>query len=201
MKKILIFSALVALCVFGGSALCDESIQQGKDDNATLASADNATLILYYSKTGKTKVVAEALRDLQPGATLYEVKSDVSIPAAIFWYKFPFTKVDIEPLEIDFDNYSQVFLCTPVYMQGISPPIKAVIKDAPLEGKKVAVFATCGGFYGSLMHGLVRSSIRSSGGEPQGVYVVKVGGKTDEEIKTQVAEHLKKVSKGGRSNI
>jgi len=154
---------------------------------------DNTTLILYYSKFGKTKVVAESLNELMPRSKLVEVKSDVSIPAAIFWYKFPFTKADIEPLDIDFDNYDQIFLCTPVYLQGISPPIKAVIKDAPIKGKKVAVFAICGGFYGSLMHGLVRGSIKSRGGEAQGVYVVKVGGKTNEEIKAQTAAHLKTV--------
>jgi hypothetical protein len=61
-----------------------------------------------------------------------------------------------------------------------------VIDDIPLKGKKVSVFATCGGFYGSWMHWFVKRAIRASGGEINAVNVVKVGGKTDEEIKAQL---------------
>jgi hypothetical protein len=66
-------------------------------------------------------------------------------------------------------------------------------KTPPLKDKKVAVFSVCGGFYGSFMHGFVKSSIKSKGAEVQGLYVVKSGGKTDAEIEEQVAAHLKAV--------
>jgi len=193
MKKKLLFIILSAAIIFPGYALPDNATQQLSKDTATLPLTDNATLILYYSKFGKTRIVAKALNSLMPGSKLVEVKSDVSIPAAIFWYKFPFTKAEIEPLNINFDDYTRIFLCTPVYLQGISPPIKAVIKDIPLKDKKVAVFSVCGGFYGSFMHGFVKSSIKSKGAEVQGLYVVKSGGKTDAEIEEQVAAHLKAV--------
>ena len=191
-KYVLVFLSIVFVS-WGCYALSDNETRQEPEDNATISVTYSNTLILYYSKTGKTKVVAESLCEMMPGAKLVEVRSDVSIPAAIFWYKLPFTKADIEPLDVDFENYEQIFLCTPVYMQGISPPIKTVIKEAPLQGKKAAVFATCGGFYGSLMHGLVKGSIESRGAKAPGVYVVKVGGKTDEEIKGQTAGHLNMV--------
>lgn len=193
MKKKLFFIILSTILILPNCALSDNETQQLSKDKAALSLTDNSTLILYYSKTGKTRIVAKGLNSLIPGSELVEVKSDVSIPAAIFWYKFPFTKANIEPLNINFDDYNRIFLCTPVYLQGISPPIKAVIKDIPMKGKKVAVFSICGGFYGSFMHGFVKRSIESKGAEVQGIYVVKVGGKTDEEIEEQTAIHLKTV--------
>jgi flavodoxin len=195
MKKKVIFIILLMTFIVSESALSDNATQQLAQDNATCSLTDNSTLILYYSMTGKTKIVAEKLNSLVPGSKLVEVKSDASIPAAIFWYKLPFTKAKIEPLNINFDDYDRIFLCTPIYMQGISPAIKAVIKDIPLEDKKVSVITTCGGFYGSLMHWFVKRSIRSKGAEVQGLYVVKVGGKTNEEIEEQTATHLKTVLK------
>ena len=177
------------------SITSDNATQQLSQDNATCLVTDNSTLILYYSMTGKSKIVAEKLNSLVLGSKLVEVKSDASIPAAIFWYKWPFTKAKIEPLNINFDDYDRIFLCTPIYMQGISPAIKAVIKDIPLEDKKVSVFTTCGGFYGSLMQWIVKRKIKSKGAEVEGVYVVKVGGKTNEEIEEQTATHLKAVLK------
>ena len=193
---LVIFSSCIA-CATTNNASDDgsEKVLSVTSDNETFTVSDNKTLILYYSKTGKTKIVAEELNHLIQGSALVEVKSDASIPAAIFWYKWPFTKAKIEPLNINFDDYEKIFLCTPVYMQGISPAIKAVIKDIPLKGKKVAVFSICGGFYGSFMHGFVKRSIESKGAEVQGIYVVKVGGKTDEEIGAQTAIHLKTILK------
>jgi len=193
MKKKILLIILLIIFMLSASVFSENATQQSSQDNATHSLTDNSTLILYYSKTGKTKVVAEELNSVMPGSKLVEVKSDASIPAAIFWYKLPFTKAKIEPLNINFDDYEKIFLCTPIYMQGISPAIKSVIKDIPLKDKKVSVFATCGGFYGSLMHWFVKRSIRSKGAEVQGLYVVKVGGKTDEEIEGQTSTHLKTI--------
>ena len=195
---LVIFSSCIA-CATTNKASDDvsEKMFSVTSDNESVTVSDNKTLILYYSKTGKTKIVAEELNHLIQGSTLVEVKSDASIPAAIFWYKWPFTKAKIEPLNINFDNYEKIFLCTPVYMQGISPAIKAVIKDIPLKDKNATVFATCGGFYGSFMHWFVKRSIKSKGAEVNGLYVVKVGGKTDEEIKAQTSTHLKAIWNAG----
>ncbi len=193
MKKKISFIILLIIFMLSESVFSDNATQQLTQDNATHFLTDNSTLILYYSKTGKTKIVAEELNSLISGSKLVEVKSDASIPAAIFWYKLPFTKAKIEPLGVNFEDYDQIFLCTPIYMQGISPAIKAVIKDIPLKDKNATVFAICGGFYGSFMRWIVKNKIKSKGAEVEGIYVVKVGGKTNEEIEEQTATHLKTV--------
>ena len=157
------------------------------------AGIENKTLVLYYTRTGKNEIVAKAVNNLIKDSTIEQVKSSVSVPASAFWYKLPFTKAKIEPIEANPDEFNNIILCTPVYLQGISPPIKAVIKDFPLEGKNVSVLATCGGMYFSVFHSLVQGSLKRRGAIVNGVYVVKVGGKSEEEIVLQVKEHLKKL--------
>ena len=197
MKKKISLILFLIIFVLSATVFSNNTVQSLSKDNATNSVTDNSTLILYYSMTGKTKIVAEELNSLVPGSKLVEVKSDASIPAAIFWYKLPFTKAKIEPLNINFDDYDRIFLCTPIYMQGISPAIKAVIKDIPMKDKKVSVFTTCGGFYGSFMHWFVKRSIKSKGAEVKGLYVVKVGGKTYEEIDSQTSAHLRAIWNAG----
>jgi menaquinone-dependent protoporphyrinogen IX oxidase len=51
------------------------------------AYAGEKTLIMYYSKTGKTRIVAEELKALIPDARLVEVKSDVGMMKAVFWHQ------------------------------------------------------------------------------------------------------------------
>jgi len=48
-------------------------------------------------------------------------------------------------------------------------------------------------FYGSLMHAVVKRSIKSKGADVHGLYVVKIGVKTDEEIEIQTGTHLKTI--------
>ena len=153
----------------------------------------NKTLVLYYTRTGKNEIVAKAVNDLIKDSTIEQVKSNVSVPASAFWYKLPFTKAKIEPIEANPDEFNNIILCTPVYLQGISPPIKAIIKEFPLKGKNVAVLATCGGMYFSVFHSFVNGSLKRRGANVNGVYVVKVGGKSEEEIALQVKEHLGKI--------
>ena len=153
----------------------------------------NKTLVLYYTRTGKNEIVAKAVNGLIKDSIIEQVKSNVSVPASATWYKLPFTKAKIAPIEVNPDEFNNIILCTPVYLQGISPPIKAVIKEFPLKGKNVAVLATCGGMYFSVFHSFVKSSLKRRGANVRGVYVVKVGGKSEEEITLQVKDHLNKI--------
>ena len=96
----------------------------------------NKTLVLYYTRTGSNELVAKAVNGLIENSTIEQVKSNVSIPASALWYKLPFTKAEIDPIDVNPDDFNNIILCTPVYLQGISPPIKTVIKKFPLKGKK-----------------------------------------------------------------
>lgn len=188
MNKRVYHSIVAVLMVFCATSCGKESVPVSQP----APGVTDKTLILYYTRTGNNETVAKAVSNLIKHSTIEQVKSDVSIPASATWYKLPFTKAKIDPLEANPDDFSNIILCTPVYLQGIAPPIKAVIKDFPLKGKNVAVLATCGGMYFSLFQSLVKSALKRRGANARGVYVVKVGGKSEEEITLQVEAYLKK---------
>ena len=185
-----VYRTIARLVVIFCAASCSENAVPVSQPQTGIT---NKTLILYYTRTGKNEIVAKAVNGFIKNSIIEQVKSNVSVPASAIWYKLPFTKAEIDPIEVNPDEFNNIILCTPVYLQGISPPIKTVIKEFPLEGKNVAVLATCGGMYFSVFHSFVNGSLKRRGANVNGVYVVKVGGKSEEEIELQVKEHLRKI--------
>ena len=92
----------------------------GSTDNATAAGP--ATLILVYSKTGTSKIVADEVHQLIPGSELVEVKSNVGIMKAMMWHRLFGLGAKIEPVNVDLSQYERVILCSPIWMQAISSP-------------------------------------------------------------------------------
>ena len=192
-----VYRTIALLVIIFCAASCSEDTVPVSQSQTGIT---NKTLILYYTRTGKNEIVAKAVNGFIKNSIIEQVKSNVSVPASALWYKLPFTKAAIDPLEVNPDEFNNIILCTPVYLQGISPPIKTVIKEFPLKGKNVAVLATCGGMYFSVFHSFVKWSLNRRGANVSGVYVVKVGGKSDEEIALQVKDHLKKMGLFPASN-
>jgi len=148
--------------------------------------ADNATLIMYYSMTGKTRLVANELKALLPSADLVEIKSDVSIPVAVFWH-LPFDQnAAVATLPVDPERYSRVILCTPVWMQRISSPAKTVIKTVPMQGKPLEVFVTCAGHFGEGGQQSLQELLASKGIKLAGLHIVRTAGQTEAGIRNQV---------------
>ena len=112
------------------------------------AFAQNQTLIMYYSKTGKTNIVAEELKTLMPDARIVEIKSDVGIMQAVMWHQLFNRNACNEPIAVDLEKYDQVILCSPIWLQKISSPMRTIINTAPLKGKQVQMFVVCAGHFG-----------------------------------------------------
>ena len=92
---------------------------------------------MYYSKTGKTKIVAEELKVLIPDARVVEIKSDVGIMKAVMWQQLFNRNACNEPIAVDLEKYDRVILCSPLWLQKISSPMRTIINTVPIEGKKV----------------------------------------------------------------
>ena len=91
------------------------------------AFAQNQTLIMYYSKTGKTQIVADELKALMPDARIVEIKSDVGIMKAVMWHQLFNRNACNEPIAVDLEKYDQVILCSPIWLQKISSPMRTII--------------------------------------------------------------------------
>lgn len=100
------------------------------------------TLILYYSLSGNTRKVAEALAESEP-ADIAEIKSAKRIGKLKAYTAGIFGAIGgkawpIAPLDTDLSGYERLILLSPVWANNPAPPVNAILQQLP-EGKTIAV--------------------------------------------------------------
>lgn len=108
-------------------------------------------LVVYFSFTGNTRKVAEAIRSyLSHGATVVTVNIQPTRTRTYFeWLGrslMPNSKVRIKPLICDFSVYDLVFLGFPKWTLSCPPVNEYLETISGFEGKEVALFMTYAGF-------------------------------------------------------
>ena len=118
---------------------------------ANAETQNSRILVAYYSLTGKTERVANAIADAS-GGQLYQIRVAKSYPdnskkrRAILEqeieenYLPPLQATDINP-----ENYDIIFLGSPVWANHISQPVKSFLTKYNLTGKHVIPFVTHSG--------------------------------------------------------
>lgn len=146
MNKMLLLSAVVCSALAFGAYKVHA---QNKEENKTVENPK--ILIAYYSYSGNTKKVAEAIQK-EIGGDLFEIKTEGSYPEE---YR-PMTvqaKKEIEEgyrpkLTTQVDNiaqYDTVFIGSPNWWGTITPQVSSFIETYDLNGKNVIPFITHGG--------------------------------------------------------
>ncbi len=108
-------------------------------------------LVVYYSLTGNTKFIAEAIAEAI-NADILELKPvkelDAESGMKYFWGGFQATmkkKPKLKEFEINPLDYDLIFLGTPVWAWTFSPPIRSFLKKYNLSGKNIALWVCAGG--------------------------------------------------------
>ncbi|MFX1418795.1 MAG: flavodoxin family protein [Promethearchaeota archaeon] len=108
-------------------------------------------LVVYYSLTGNTKMIAEAIAE-SIDSDLLELKPVKELNAEsgmkYIWGGFQATmkkKPKLEEFDINPLDYELIILGTPVWAWTISPPIRSFISKFKLSGKNVALWTCSGG--------------------------------------------------------
>ena len=108
-------------------------------------------LVAYYSLTGKTEKVAQAIADAS-GGQLYHIEIAKAYPTDTKErrkileqeieenYLPPLVSTSINP-----ENYDIIFLGSPVWANHISQPVKSFLNQYNLSGKHVIPFVTHSG--------------------------------------------------------
>jgi flavodoxin len=122
-------------------------------------------LILYFSKTGKTKVACEALKKAL-GADMLEIKH---------------LKDKIEPERPDLSPYPFIILGSPIWMAKLSTPIRTLIDKNRFDGKKVVIFTTANAF-GKVYEENSKLLVTAAGGKVIGYYLVLSKEKVNNEL-------------------
>ena len=134
------------------SCLLSISWPQQSPVNPLRMPAKKNTLIVYLSRTGNTKAIAEIIRQ-QVGGKLVALELQTPYPAD---YHATVRQVVREnesgylpPLKTKIDNieqYDLVFLGFPTWDMQLPPPVKSFLHQYSLKGKTVIPFNTNGGY-------------------------------------------------------
>lgn len=148
MNKILLFGTVI----FSILAFCGhKAFAQLREENKQPAAAAPKILIAYYSYSGNTKEVAEAIHE-KIGGDIFEIKTEGSYPEA---YR-PMTQQAKKEIQdgyrpklttsvADISQYDIVFLGSPNWWGTITPQVSSFLAAYNLSGKTVIPFVTHGG--------------------------------------------------------
>ncbi len=105
-------------------------------------------LVLYYSNTGYTRKVAEALAE-ELGAELGEITCSTYLnwygPLAMAWDIFTRHLPHVRMLSTPGAHYDLVVIGGPVWAAKAAPPVLRVLADHRAELRRVGLFVTCRG--------------------------------------------------------
>jgi len=107
------------------------------------------SLVVYYTRTGKTKGVAENIA-AQLSADIEEIVDQKKRAGPIGWLNAGKAATreettEIASLKYSPSNYDLIVFGTPVWAWRPTPAIRTYIKQNDLSGKKVALFLTSDG--------------------------------------------------------
>ncbi len=121
------------------------------------------TLIVYYSHSGNTRFIAEAMAGAA-GADLAELlpKKEINLSGAAYvgWGVRQLLRKDereVEPIPYDIKDYDLIIVGTPVWTFTLTPPMRAFLKTHDFSGKDVAVFCCNDGDKGHTLEDLAES--------------------------------------------
>jgi len=108
-------------------------------------------LVVYYSRTGRTKRVAEQIAQKLEAKTAL-IQDTKSREGLIGWFKSGFDAFTEKKAEINFDNqideFDTLIVGSPVWAGKLTPAIRTFLGDIVDNKQKLAFFATCGNSVG-----------------------------------------------------
>jgi flavodoxin len=154
------------------------------------------SLVVYYSLTGKTKLVAQAIAEAL-NATLVEIKETKPRKPGPFVYltggaaAFMNRGSKINPLDVDLKQYERIFIGSPNWGSRPAPAINSFIYQTNFEGRSVIPFFTMGGNNAKGALANITAKIEKSQGKVAGSFAITSNRVSDEEIIARAKEAVK----------
>jgi len=107
------------------------------------------TLVLYYSRTGNTKFVADEIAK-KLGADIEEIAEAEDRKGLRGYLRagketLLKSKSKIKPLKHKIEDYDVIYIGQPIWAWNVIPPIRGLLHRYRFTGKKVGLFCTMGG--------------------------------------------------------
>jgi len=125
-------------------------------------------LVVYYSLTGNTRLIAQAVAH-KVGADLLEIRTARDPISKLGFLRFPVSGFQalfrlaprLRPVEVAPNEYDLLFIGTPVWAGGYAPAIRTFLSRFTLEGKKIALFCCCAVYAGRALDRLSSALARN----------------------------------------
>ena len=153
------------------------------------------SLVVYYSLTGKTRLVAEAIAEAL-NATLLEIEERRPIPFPFVYLSGGFAAFTnrgskINPIDVDSKQYERIFVGSPVWASRPAPAINSFIYKTNFEGRSVIPFFTMGGDDSKKALANMTTKIEKRQGKVAGSFAITSYGVSDEEMVARAREAVK----------
>lgn len=153
-------------------------------------------LVVYYSLTGKTKLVSQAIAEAL-NATLLEIKETKPRKLGPFVYLtggFPAIMnwgSKINPIDVDLKQHERIFIGSPNWGARPAPAINSFIYQTNFEGRSIIPFFTTGGNNCEKALANMTAKIEKSQGKVAGSFAITTYRVSDEEIIARTKEAIK----------
>ncbi len=126
-------------------------------------------LIIYYSRSGKTKLVSKIIQE-EKGGTLLEIKDKTNRSGVLGYIKGALdamlsSNTDIEPDHVDLTEYDTIYVGTPVWASKPAPAIMKILENCDFTDKNIITFATMGGSGGDTTVKAMNDIIKENNGK------------------------------------
>jgi flavodoxin len=177
-------------CVYSGTGFSGEvnaTVSAGADTNAK-------PFIAYYSRTGKARMVATALKN-QLGCEMGEISSHSKKGVFTIMLDQLFNRDDCQDrFSEHLKAYNPIIIVTPVWFMRLSSPARTFIKTADIKGKDAYIFTTSGGPMPESRKKAFNEFASEHGLNVKGVIGLQIGKKTPADFDKEVRELLGKMS-------
>jgi len=152
-------------------------------------------LVVYYSLTGKTKLVAQAIAEAL-NTTLLEIKETKPVPRPFVYLIGGFAATinrgsKINPIDVDLKQHETIFIGSPTWNSRPAPAINSFIYQTNFEGRSIIPFFTMAGDDSEKALANITAKIERSQGKVAGSFAITSYKASDEEIVARAKEAIK----------
>lgn len=146
-------------------------------------------LVVYYSRTNNTKIVAQTIKS-EIGADLLEIKDKTNRSGPLGYLKGSIDALrekstSIEYEKVNLKDYDTVYIGTPVWASKPTPAILEFIRENDFGGVKVVTFATMGSGGDETTINYMNHRIISGGGKIKNSFSIAVKNNDIKELTVQ----------------
>jgi menaquinone-dependent protoporphyrinogen IX oxidase len=145
------------------------------------------SLVVYYSLTGKTKLVAQAIAEAL-SATLVEIMETKPRKLGPLIYlvggfsAMTNRRSKITPLDVDLKQYERIFVGSPIWASRPVPAVNSFVYQTDFEGRSVIPFFSMGGNTAEKALANITAKVARRQGNVAGSLAITSYGVSDDEI-------------------